>query len=248
VQLRKQAHEAWEVWLGLAGPWRQWATCLTLLGPELPESRAIAPLGERGETFSREKRTRSGAADSRGAAADARTASDGNEWPSSPEERSTLAGTPGGAAPPALFVLDLEPSVGVRLVAQWALAGLARPVLMIGRWPYPLAVLPARPLVDVLIAEAGRLRDVPLEHARSLAIVLDAERDTSLPRRPAGDPRVDNRYALFPDHLPPARSLLDAGIQRVVDIRHGGTISAPLSTIVYPAYSAGGLTIEHLTS
>jgi hypothetical protein len=50
-----------------------------------------------------------------------------------------------------------------------------------------------------------------------VVFVLDAEREVSI-RRPRGDPRADNRYALAIGDLPNLATLRAAGIQRLIKV------------------------------
>lgn len=149
--------------------------------------------------------------------------------------------------PPTLVVLDIPPLPAVRLVTSWAKAGVARPLLVLKRWPYAQAVLPAQPLVNALIQTAFFLPQASPTPGH-VALVLDGERARSLPHRPAADPRADNRSLLYPEELPTAEALLGAGMTRVIDVRSPAqAVPAPLSTLVYPAYRAAGLVVDYVT-
>ena len=116
------------------------------------------------------------------------------------------------------LVLELDPALGVGVAAQLNERGLARPLLVIPRWPYAQAVLDTVQLTGVLVQEARRLRIA--ESVRNLVMVLDAARGRSI-ERPDPDPRADNRYTLSPYDLPNLAALRARGIQRVVKIQTG---------------------------
>ena len=115
---------------------------------------------------------------------------------------------PGGA----LCLLELDPLLGVQTAAR--LTALAHPVLVLPRWPYAQAVLPTARLTATLVSESHRL---PVAHERRLnvVIVIDAERGRSIPNRPLGDPRADNRHTLTTFELPDLRALRSRGIARI---------------------------------
>ena len=125
-------------------------------------------------------------------------------------------GDAGGTA----VVLDLDPVVGVELAARLSADRIAHPVLVLPRWPYTEAILPFDQLLDGLTAGAKRLT-VPTERLANVVFVLDSQRDTPLPGRPARDRRADNRYRLSIGDLPALGDLRAGGIRRVVKVTYG---------------------------
>jgi len=117
-------------------------------------------------------------------------------------------------------VLDLEPVVGVEVAARLNRDRIAHPVLVLPRWPYAEAILPFERLLDSLTAGA-RLLTTPGERLANVVFVLDAERNTPVPRRTAMDRRADNRFRLSTGDLPTLRDLRSGGIGRVVKVTHG---------------------------
>jgi hypothetical protein len=113
------------------------------------------------------------------------------------------------------MILDLEPVLGVRLAAEVSRQQLAHVVLVLPRWPHAQAILPTRELIAALVGESPRLRAA--ESSAGVVFVLDGEREASV-RRPAGDPSVDNRYALSIGDLPNLAILRAAGIQRLIKV------------------------------
>jgi hypothetical protein len=115
-----------------------------------------------------------------------------------------------------LLLLDLEPLLAVRVAARLNQLRVANAVLVVGRWPYAQAVLPVDRLVHCLIAEAARLGVE--EQLPNVAFVLDNQRDCALPKRPAADPRADNRYRLAAGDLPDLKALRARTIERVLKL------------------------------
>ena len=109
-----------------------------------------------------------------------------------------------------------EPSLAVHVAARLNELQLANAVLVLPRWPYRQAVLPADGLLHSLMPQAGRL----LAHGplANVAFVLDAERSRPIPRRARSDPRADNRYKLAVADLPNLATLRARGICRVVKL------------------------------
>jgi hypothetical protein len=143
---------------------------------------------------------------------------------------------------PTLLVLDLPPARGVVLASRLARMGAARPVLLLGRWPHARAILPARPLLGVLLAEARRLP--PAVEAASVALVLDGERSTPLAGRGPTDPRTDNRYVYSVDDLPDPAGVLAEGIRRVLDVRLPGEAILGSLERAYSDYRAARILVE----
>lgn len=137
------------------------------------------------------------------------------------------------AGPPTLLVLDTTPDLGVRAAAALARLGKCHPVLLLPRWPYTSAVLPAEPLLAALVSEAHTLPRRLV--AASALLVLDGERQLPLPGRPPDDPRADNRFDVWPEDLPDVPALVGLGVSRVVDLRASG---APVPARLAPAYAA----------
>jgi hypothetical protein len=191
--VRRRALRAWDAWEAAAGPWRRWSVCLPLLGPGLDELPNPERLGRRRH-------------------ADRRT----TKLLASLSSQLSPAVEPGAelAVEPTLLILDLQPELGLRLAAAMNRQGLARPLLLLGRWPYAEAVLPAWPVVDTAMAESRGLRaDVSAQH---VVAVLDGQRTLACPDRPADDPRADNRYQLAPQDLPDTEARLARGIRQVI--------------------------------
>jgi len=142
-----------------------------------------------------------------------------------------------------MALLDLPPTTGVRVASALAAAGVAHPLLQLGRWPYADAVLPARPLVDLLVVEAGRLG--PLR-ARHVVVVVDGERARPRTRQGRASPLADNRFPLDPDDLPHATDLQAGRVTMVLDVRRGLRASPgppPDAYAAYAGYVAAGLTV-----
>ena len=116
----------------------------------------------------------------------------------------------------AAVVLDIVPTLSVRLAAEVSRRRLAHVVLVLPRWPHAAAVLPVGYVLGTLV-ETARWLAVPEPGATSVVFVLDGERQTSVVR-PAADRRVDNRYALSAADLPSLRHLREAGITRVIRV------------------------------
>jgi hypothetical protein len=114
------------------------------------------------------------------------------------------------------LVIDLEPALGVRLAADLSRRGLANVVLVLPRWPHEDAVLPTREILGMLLFASRYLETT--KPKPNVAFVLDAERQVRIPRRPAADPRVDNRYPLSVSDLPSLATLREGGIRRVVKV------------------------------
>lgn len=145
------------------------------------------------------------------------------------------------AGPPSLVVLDTAPALGVRAAAALARLGACHPLLLLPRWPYANAVLPAAPLLAALVDEA---RALPRQLvAPSALLVLDGERQVPLPGRPPDDPRADNRFDLWPEDLPDAPALLGLGVSRVVDLRAPGEPVPARLASAYAAYERAGLAV-----
>lgn len=145
-------------------------------------------------------------------------------------------------AAPTLLVLDLPPTLGAAAAALLAERGVAHPVLHLVRWPYPMAVLPTRPLLDVLLQLAEAL---PANlRAQSVAVVLDGERDLPASGRSALDRRVDNRYEISAEELPDVASLRAAGIARAVTASGDLPERTAFARDVEVRFSRAGLTVE----
>ena len=225
-RLRRQALAAYDAWQAAAGPWARWTMFLPLLGPgldELPTDLGRPPQRRAIDALVQKLIAQLDPGGTRALRAPARV----------------LA-----AAQPrrSMVVLDLAPEVGLRVAADLARRGLARPLVLIGRWPYSQAILPAQPVVQTAVAEA---RGIAAAAGPHLVVVLDAERSRPLPHRPARDRRADNRYVLVAEDFPEPAALVQAGIQRVLDVRAPRTgLPALLSRRVYPACAAAGLEVD----
>jgi hypothetical protein len=187
----RRAVQAWERWRQAAGPWARFGQCLPLLGAGLDE---IAQDG--------------GTAPESAISAEATNT-----------ETIAVVGAIEGVlrdGPTTLVVLDAAPVTGVLAARRLFAAGLARPLLILGRWPAADAVLPAQPLVATLIACARGLRDRPAPH---VVLVLDGERQTPLPGRAPSDPSTDNRFELDPNDLPQPADLHFFQVARVALLR-----------------------------
>ena len=124
--------------------------------------------------------------------------------------RQTIS--PGGV----LVLLDLQPEHGIHIGVSLNAQRLAHVVLVLPRWPYRQAILPADRLLHVLLSHSTHLRaDVELAN---VVFVLDADRVRCVPRRRAMDPRADNRYQLSPIDLPDLAALRSRGIQRILKV------------------------------
>ena len=117
----------------------------------------------------------------------------------------------------ALFA-DLEPEATLAAAPRLSQRGAAV-VPAIQRWCAPDAVLPARRLVDRLVA-ASRSVARPRDGASAL-FLLDGERLGRPGRRPAPD-RFDNRYEYPPCRFPPPELLRREGVARVLWLSRGG--------------------------
>jgi len=117
--------------------------------------------------------------------------------------------------PGTALVIDLEPTLGVAMAARASEQGLAHVVLLLPRWPHADAALPTNALVTALRHGARTLTDTP---KKNVVFVLDGERRLTLPHRPTGDHRVDNRYDITAGDLPTLAELRQAGMRRVVKI------------------------------
>jgi hypothetical protein len=117
---------------------------------------------------------------------------------------------------PTLFLVDLDPLLGVHVAAALNRRHLAHAVLVLPRWPYRDAVLPVDNLLHALITQSRRLTPTALPH---VVFVLDADRQRSI-RRSSRDGRADNRYRLSASDLPPLAALRRAGIQRLVKVAY----------------------------
>ena len=116
---------------------------------------------------------------------------------------------------PTAVIFDLDPTFGIRFAASLSNQRLAHVVLILPRWPHTEAILPTDTLVTTLVEFSKQLRGSP--DARHVVFVLDGPRTRSI-RRPATDPRVDNRYDLAVADLPTLQHLRAAGIQRIVKL------------------------------
>lgn len=117
-----------------------------------------------------------------------------------------------------LIELDLEPALGVYVAARLNELQLARPVVVLPRWPYEHATLPGETLLHALLEGANRLlinRELRVDH---VCLVLDAERERPIPNRSALDGRADNRYRLLPHELPDLAALRAGGIKRLLKL------------------------------
>ncbi len=142
-----------------------------------------------------------------------------------------------------MVLLDLPPTTGVRVASVLAAAGSAHPLLLLGRWPYADAVLPARPLVDLLLVEAGRLGPLRAPH---IVVVVDGERARPRARQDRASRLADNRFPLDPDDLPHATDLQARRVGVVLDVRRGLRASPgppPDAYAAYAGYVAAGLTV-----
>jgi hypothetical protein len=146
---------------------------------------------------------------------------------------------------PCLVLLDLAPGLGAAAGARVYAGGRAHPVLMLGRWPVSSAVLPAQPLLDMLIGCAPRARPGRLPSA---VVVLDGERGQPVLGRSPHDPRTDNRYALDLDDLPDASTLRALGVRRVHVVRASRASSRPDARDALPRYAAAGLEVSDLVA
>jgi hypothetical protein len=119
---------------------------------------------------------------------------------------------PGGT----LCVLDLQPTLGVQVAAR--LADAAHPVLVLPRWPYVEAILPAEQLLAILLAEVRTLP--PPRRLPNALFVLDSERSRAIPFREPGDHRADNRFPPASFELPDLATLRARDIRRIHRFSH----------------------------
>jgi hypothetical protein len=126
------------------------------------------------------------------------------------ELAATLDGADG-----TLILADLAPALGVSLAAQLYARQLARPLLVLPRWPYARAVLPVAELLYALIELAPRRNALQVGH---VCVIIDAERERPIPHRSPRDPRADNRYHLLRYDLPNLAALRERGIRRIVKV------------------------------
>ncbi|HEX8969838.1 MAG TPA: hypothetical protein VF937_18285 [Chloroflexota bacterium] len=182
---------AWQRWQNAAGPWRAWAICPAL----------AAPLDDEAHWVTTTKTTRS--AGSAAAPADALA-------------RELVVGLADG--PPTAVVLDLEPSVGVRIAARMHQWRIGHAVLVLPRWPYAQAILPLEGVLQALMLESRRLAHEAIDPPLNVVFVLDAERSRPVTGRPRSDARADNRYILSAADLPDLAALRARGIRRVLRV------------------------------
>jgi hypothetical protein len=123
---------------------------------------------------------------------------------------------PGGV----VCLLDLEPTLGVRVAAQLSRAQLAHPVLVLPRWPYTDSLLTSDSLLNALLEESHRLPNLN-GRLENVAFVIDGERAHLVPDRSERDPRADNRHSLSILDLPNLATLRGRGIRRLIRITHG---------------------------
>lgn len=121
---------------------------------------------------------------------------------------------------PTAIELDLEPCLGVQIAAELNHRGLGHVVLVLPRWPHPQAILPVEPLLQTLIGASKRLNPTQ-QRTANVVFVIDGDRKLSLPKRPADDPRVDNRYDISAADLPNLSALRRADITRIVRVTQG---------------------------
>jgi hypothetical protein len=117
----------------------------------------------------------------------------------------------------ALFV-DLPAETTLAVAPSLSALGVAV-VPVIQRWCVPRAVLPARPLLDRLIALAGSVLR-PRDGSRAL-FLLDGGRSGQRELRPPAH-RFDNRYEYPACRFPPPELLRREGVARVVWLSRGG--------------------------
>lgn len=262
---RRRAAAAWERWSVAAGPWRRWTLCLPLVGPGLDEldsaSREAAAAGERSPPRPDEKSPRAGlatcfrvflaASPGVGGTTTARCGpplhhlgSPCTLWREASRLTQLLATRLAAPAPRTLVVLDVAPVVGVLAAAAQYRLGRARPALCLGRWPYAEAVLPARPLVDVLLVAAPQ-HPTTIPEPPHVVLVLDGQRGQPVARH-RGDPRADNRFELASEDLPDTAMLASEGISQVLDARAEGEHVPEALRAAYAAYASAGQAVEHL--
>jgi hypothetical protein len=116
----------------------------------------------------------------------------------------------------SLWLVDLEPSLGVHVAAELNAQGLAHPVLVLPRWPYARAVLGSNQLVWALLHEVPRLTSG--DRLPNVAFVLDGQRARLVQDRRPDDPRADNRHTLSIFDLPNLATLRARGIGRIVRV------------------------------
>lgn len=115
--------------------------------------------------------------------------------------------------PGTCLLLDLHPVVGISIAGALCGEGLARPLLLLPRWPYGLAVLDsAQPLWAL-----NEFAPHPIDQVRgNVCIVIDAQRQIGGAARQSERAQVDNRYRLSTLDFPSLNDLRAREIRRIV--------------------------------
>jgi hypothetical protein len=120
------------------------------------------------------------------------------------------------AAGGTCVLLDIQPTVGIRVAARLNQLRVANVVLVLPRWPYAQGVLRVDGVLDALITQAGRLSTD--EKMANVVFVVDAERTKDLRGRAKNDHRADNRYRLTTPDLPNLAALRARNLHRILKI------------------------------
>ncbi|MBV9358673.1 MAG: hypothetical protein JO023_24460 [Chloroflexi bacterium] len=238
--VRRGAALAAARWFAAAGPWRRWSLVVPLLG--LPADTLARPV-EGGPAARVADEQAQGRGEQHARRSDHELGPGSDHGRNLAQVEWVLAGL--GALSPerCLVLVDLAPGLGVAVGARAYERGQAHPVLVLGRWPAAQAILPARPLVETLIACAPPARRGRLPSA---VVVLDGERGQPLSGRSPRDRRTDNRYALDLDDLPDASTVHAFGVQRVHAVVRARPSSGPDARSALPRYAAAGLAVSEL--
>jgi hypothetical protein len=213
---------AWARWQAAAGPWRGWAICPALSMPTESPSRGAAqgahiadlmPVQQPGDTTAEVDLTdvprTGGTAETMDLTEVPRTGGTARVV-----DLTQVLRTEGTAV-----VLDLDPLVAIRSAADVSRLGLAHVVLVLPRWPHTSAVLPTDDLAATLVQASNRLAAGAVSN--NVVFVLDAEPHKPI-RRPANDPRIDNRYPITATDLPNLATLRRGGVTRLVKVTSTG--------------------------
>lgn len=112
------------------------------------------------------------------------------------------------------LLVDLDPPIGISMAGALYAGGFARPLVLLPRWPYASAILDAREPLWALSQSVPRgVVHIP---SGNVCIVIDAQRQSSVPTDRRNSRRVDNRYQLMPHDFPSLSDLRARGIRRIV--------------------------------
>ncbi|GAC1314813.1 MAG: hypothetical protein NVSMB2_04900 [Chloroflexota bacterium] len=115
------------------------------------------------------------------------------------------------------LLLDLDPVVGISIAGALCDEGVARPLLLLPRWPYCSAVLDAPQSLWALTEFAPH----PVDHIRAnVCIVIDAQRQTGDVAKKNKRGQVDNRYRLSALDFPSLNELRAREIRRILRLSY----------------------------